>query len=310
MAANPYDQASRYLLRQFAAPLLAWLLRTPPRALDFVCWLDTRGIPWPGQPDRTCDTVAHLRDPDAGGMPWAVPVEFQLDPDAVMFGRGLAYLGGVWEDCKPTEHRGDRFQVGLVVVNLRGRGRCSRNMTLSRTRLRTSLDVVERNLAYIDADKTLTRIELGKAPAALLPLIPLFKGGHESVIITRWKSLAEQQSAEVRDVLSLALLFAEAAGCADLWREALKEFNMVESQVIKEWTAQARKEGVKEGKLEGLREGKVEDVLEVLRLKKTALPTDLEEGIRAIDDLVRLRAAFKAALSSATVEDFRRTTGL
>src|SRR4051812_48252392 len=119
MTANPYDQACRNLLRLFAGPLLAWLMRIPQQFLDFVGWLDTRGIPWPGQPDRTCDTVAYLRDTDAGGVPWAVPVEFQLDPDPVMFGRGMSYLGGVWEDIKPAEHRGDRFHVGLIVVNLR-----------------------------------------------------------------------------------------------------------------------------------------------------------------------------------------------
>lgn len=63
MTTNPYDQACRFLLQLFAAPLLAWLLRLPPGRPDFVGWLDTRGLPWPGQKDRVCDTVAHLRDP-------------------------------------------------------------------------------------------------------------------------------------------------------------------------------------------------------------------------------------------------------
>ena len=51
---NIYDQACRYLLRQCAIPLLAWLLRLPPGQLDFVEWLDTRALPWPGQSDRIC----------------------------------------------------------------------------------------------------------------------------------------------------------------------------------------------------------------------------------------------------------------
>ena len=76
MPENIFDQACRYLLRQCAAPLLTWLLRLPPGKLDFVEWLDTRSLPWPGQSDRTCDTVAYLRDGIAGGVPWAVPVEF------------------------------------------------------------------------------------------------------------------------------------------------------------------------------------------------------------------------------------------
>ena len=67
---NPFDQACRYFLRLWALPLLAWLLRLAPAELEFVEWLDTRHLAWPGQPDRTCDTVAHLRDPTQGGLPW------------------------------------------------------------------------------------------------------------------------------------------------------------------------------------------------------------------------------------------------
>ena len=121
MSPNRYDQACRFLLRLFAVPLLSWLLRLDPARLDFAGWLDTRGLPWPGEPDRTCDTVARLRDPQQNGRPFAVPVEFCVEPDARMFGRGLRYLGGLWEEYKPSAHPGDRFELGLVVVNLRGR---------------------------------------------------------------------------------------------------------------------------------------------------------------------------------------------
>ena len=89
MTPNPFDQACRYLLRLWAAPLLAWLLRLTPAQLDFVDWLDTRQVVWPGHPDQACDTVAHLRDPDRGGLPVAAVVEFQIAPDELMFGRGL-----------------------------------------------------------------------------------------------------------------------------------------------------------------------------------------------------------------------------
>jgi hypothetical protein len=92
---NPYDQACRFLLRQFDRPLLSWLLGLPLVELAFVDWLDTRALPWPGQSDRTCYTVAFLRDRVTGGLPWAVPVEFQIDPAPLMFGRGLEYLGSL-----------------------------------------------------------------------------------------------------------------------------------------------------------------------------------------------------------------------
>ena len=111
------------------------------------------------------------------------------------------------------------------MVNLRGQGRCSRKMKLSRTKLLTTLGVVERNLSRISADKTLRRIESGRAPAALLPWIPLFHGGDEPGIniISAWVRLAEQQTdANVRRVIPLTQDFAEAAGRIEAWREAME----------------------------------------------------------------------------------------
>jgi hypothetical protein len=300
---NPFDQACRYLLRPFVGPLLSWLLRLAPGRLDFVEWLDTRGLPWPGQPDRTCDTVAHLRDTVAGGVSWAVPVEFQSDPDPAMFGRGMVYLGNLWLDYRPTDLRGDRFEVGMIVVNLRGRGRCSRRMRLSGTKLLTRLGVVECNLSGLSAARTLARIEAGKAPAALLPWIPLFQGGGEPGIIAEWVRVAEAQTdAELRRVMPLAQYFAEAAGCIEAWREALRGWDVIKSQVFEEWTALA------DGKAR--REERATISLRILRRIQADLPADLEQAIRRIDDLARLDAVVESALSNTSIDEFRRATGL
>ena len=203
------------------------------------------------------------------------------------------------------------FEVGLVVVNLRGRGRCSRKMRLSGTRLRTGLGVVERNLSRLSAAKTLRRVEAGRAPAALLPWSPLFQGGGEPGIISTWVRLAEQQTdADVRRVLRLTLVFAEAVGGVEAWREAMEGWDVIESQVVKEWTALARQEGVKEGVTKGQREERVALLLRILRRTQASLPAELEQAIRGVDDLARLSAAIDSALSSASLEDFRRTTGL
>ena len=307
MPENIYDQACRYLLHVCAAPLLSWLLRLARSRLDFVGWLDTRALPWPGQPDRICDPVAHLRDTDAGGVPWAVPVEFQSDPDPAMFGRGMVYLGNLWLGRRPAELRGDRFEVGMIVVNLRGRGRCSRRMKLSGTRLLTALGVVERNLSRLSAAKTLRRIEAGKAPAALLPWIPLFHGGYQAGIISEWVRLAKQQTdADVLRVIPLTQYFAEAAGCREAWRETLEGLNVVKSQVFEEWTALAEQKGVNKGR----REERATMVLRFLRRMQADLPADLEQAIRGVDDLARLDAIVDIAFGSASIEDFRRATGL
>lgn len=188
---NYFDEACRYLLRRWGVPLLAWLLGLRPADVEFVEWLDTRQIPWPGHPGRICDTVAHLRDPRRGGVPVAAVVEFQIDPDELMTGRGLVYLGEVWLACKPTEHRGDRFDVGLVVVNLRGRGNASRRMTLGGAAFRTELCVQEWNFETLPAARVLRQVKRGKAPRGVLPWIPLFSGGNDDDIIKEWRRLAD-----------------------------------------------------------------------------------------------------------------------
>lgn len=147
MSPNPFDQASRYLAKLEPPGLLGWLLRLPADQMRFRGWLDARRISFPGELDRTCDTVAVLEDAARGGVPWALPVEFQIEPDPLMFGRLLGYLGSLWVELKPSAERGDRFQVGAVVVNLTGRGNTAQTMDWPEAGLLTRLGVVERNLA-------------------------------------------------------------------------------------------------------------------------------------------------------------------
>lgn len=303
MTPNPYDQACRYLLRLWAVPLLAWLLRLSPQQLEFVEWLDTRHVPWTGQPDRICDTVAHLRDQAKAGLPWAAVVEFQIQPDELMFGRGLSYLGDLWCNCKPTPHRGDRFEVGLIVVNLTGRGRASKRMRLTGTGLMTTLRVVERNLAALDARKVLRQVEEGKVPRVVLALLPLFKGGTRPGIISDWKRLADlEPDGEQRRALGLAVIFAEAAGRGELWRRELQEWNVIESQLVKEWQAQARKDGEIQGTLTAL--------LNVLEARYGSLPTDLATVLRACANLETLRSWTRLAGKKPSLAEFRQEAGV
>src|SRR4051794_17855555 len=178
-AGSVYDQACRFLLHLDAAVLL-WLLGLTAREVEFDSWLDTRGLPWPGQPDRTCDTVAYLRDLTDGGRPWAQVAEFQAQPDPEMFGRLLEYLGAAWRQLRPSGERGDRFCVGAVVVNLTGRGECGRTMRLGKSRVRLRLGVAEWNLADVSALGVLRRVQAGQAPRLLLAWLPLMKRGGEA----------------------------------------------------------------------------------------------------------------------------------
>src|SRR4051812_7170501 len=103
MSANPFDQASRYLAKLDPSSFLGWLLGLPPDAFRFRRWLDARQVRFPGEPDRTCDTVAVVEDLRRNNLPWAIPVEFQIAPDSEMFGRLLGYLGGLWLEVRPSD---------------------------------------------------------------------------------------------------------------------------------------------------------------------------------------------------------------
>src|SRR4029079_6159957 len=107
-------------------------------------WLDTRTLPFPGEPERTCDTVAALvdkTDPDAF---LALPIEVETTPGNDLFGRLLEYLARVWRELRPTEDIPDaHYQVVAAVVTLTGIGRTSRTMELKQTGLRTCMQVAE-----------------------------------------------------------------------------------------------------------------------------------------------------------------------
>jgi hypothetical protein len=75
MTPNPFDQGARYAAKLDPPGFLSWLVpqRTPP--LPFHYWLDTRSIPFPGDPERICDTVAAIQE--SAGIPvwWALVIE-------------------------------------------------------------------------------------------------------------------------------------------------------------------------------------------------------------------------------------------
>jgi hypothetical protein len=296
MAQNDFDQASRYAAKLDPVGFLAWVLRLAPEAFVYRGWLDTRNLPFPGEKDRICDTVAHLEDVAEHGLPWAVPVEFQLEPDADMFGRFLQYLGNLWRDKRPDPEPGSRFCVGAVVLNLTGRGNSSRDYHWPAAGLRSGLGVCERDLADLDAGQTLADIASGKTARCVLPWIPLLQRGDDSGIIAQWKELAEAEldSRRRSEYGSLALVFAEAAKREDTWKVALKEWNVIQSKQVAEWKNQAR----------------AETLIEVLEARFKSIPPELASAIQATTDRDTLKRLTAMAALAETLDDFRREAQL
>lgn len=219
MPVNHFDQASRFAAKLDAVEFIRWLLNLPADAFAFREWLDTRGLPFPGASDRISDTVASLEDLTRGGVPWVLAIEFQSQPDAKMFGRLLIYIGGLWLNYKPDNERGGRFQLGAAVVNLTGSGSTSGEMVWIEAGIELRFQVRERNLESESATDLLTGIEAGRWSRCLLPWIPLMSGGSNTDTIDKWKTLAEAEPSRLRkaEYAGLALVFADKAGCKELW---------------------------------------------------------------------------------------------
>src|SRR5262245_20258478 len=171
MSTNDYDRACRYLLRAYAAAMLRWLLRLPADQMQLQGWLEPR-MTEPGRDERISDTIAWLLNVKRNGVPWAVVVEFQIEPDPDMFGRLLEYLGAAYRLFRPSPEKGDRFQVGAVVVNLKGNGKSFRRVTWKEAGLDVRLKGREWNLAALDARRVLGEVEAGTAPRPVLAFVP------------------------------------------------------------------------------------------------------------------------------------------
>ena len=119
---NVYDQAARFAAKLDALGFLRWLLATLAADLIFARWLDTQTIPFPGEADRRCDTVAEIVHAAGLAPPWAMVIEFQTRPDADMPYRLLEYLGRLGRERRHGPHGRDRYLLAAVVVNLTGTG--------------------------------------------------------------------------------------------------------------------------------------------------------------------------------------------
>jgi hypothetical protein len=290
---NPFDQACRGLLRRGRVELLCWLLKVPAASLRFVRWLDTH-LTVPGQPERIGDTIAHVLRVDQNHFPWAIPVEFQVAPDALMFGRVMVNEGLVWMLEKPSEEAGDRFNLQAVVVNLTGVGRSARRMSWLPD-AGTFLETIEWNLAALDANAILEQVASGEVPRELLAWVSLMQNGGEPATIQRWLEVAAQESDPRRKAdLALVELFADLTDRTDVWKKALEGFNVIESITYNRWVAKA----------------KIEDVLGFLEGRFGPVPAETKEKIEATTSLEELRRLVTLAAKAGSLDEFRKTAGV
>lgn len=86
---------------------------------------------------------------------------------------------------------------------------------------------------------------------------------------------------------------SEAAKRQEIWKEALKGWNVIESQIVKEWQEQARVEE------------RVQNLLSILRIRFGKIPANLEKKIQAKEPDV-LKELVEQALRVVTLDEFRK----
>jgi hypothetical protein len=297
---NVYDQAARFAAKLDPGGFLRWLLAGFDPDLTFTRWLETQTIPFPGEPDRRCDTVAELVPASGLAPPWAAIIEFQTRPDTEMPYRLLEYLGRLGRELRHGPHGRDRYQLAAAVVNLTGTGVVvSVEMVLPgeagpELRFRPRA----RNLREVSAAETLAGIASGAIARCLLPWVPLMDGGDTTESLAEWKRLAAPETnRRLRaEYGGLALQFAELAGCRVEWDKLLEDWNMEESQVVAEWMAK------------GLAKGRREDLLRILSLRFPGpLPSEMIAVIQSESDAGRLSHWLDEAVRCDSLEHFQAT---
>jgi hypothetical protein len=295
---NVYDQAARYAVKLDPGGSCRWLVPGLDPAIGFRQWLDTRTLPFPGQPDRTCDTVAALARAGEPSTPWALVIESQAEPDPDMLDRLLEYLARLRRELRHGPERRDKYQVVAAVLNLTGPVQPDLlEMSLPGPVVpNLALHAVVKTLRAEDAAATLDDIAAGRIARCLLCWISLMSGADEPGTIERWKLVAgaEPDSRLRADYAALALIFAGLAGRKDSWKQALEGWNMLESSVVEEWKAEAEAKAKRDA------------IRRVLQFRfPDSVPADLETALGGQADLDKLSLWFDASLRVASPDEFR-----
>jgi hypothetical protein len=300
---NRFDQSARYAAKRLdAVGFLRWLVPAAFSEWAFRDWLDTRTLPFPGEPDRTCDTVAGF-DPQSGeGLPVAFVIEFQSEPQGDMLERLAEYILRLRREPPPRPRRGMPYLVAGAILNLTGKAQAPtwEMVPAGFGGAGLRLQVVVRTLREESAAATLAGLAQGHIARCILPWIPLMQRAEEPAILEEWKRLAvaEPEARRRADYAVLALIFAELAGHAPAWRAGLEGWNMVESQVALEW--------ITEGETRGRVATKRADILQALQVRfGPAVPSSVSTAVAVQTDLAVLQRWFDQALTAPTLDAFR-----
>ena len=234
---NPFDQNARFAAKSLDPPgFLRWLLPAAFDGWDFRGWLDTRTLPFPGEPDRTSDTVAEFRRTHGDAPALALVVEFQTRPRSEMLERLAEYVLRFRREVPFDVEPRTPYLVAGVLVNLTGPPQAPvwemAPPDLGGLGLRFEAGV--RTLSVETADTTLAGIADGRIARCVLPWVPLMSGAGEAAIVEEWKRLAvgEADERKRRDYAGLAMIFADLADREAVWESGLEGWEVERSRFL------------------------------------------------------------------------------
>jgi hypothetical protein len=257
-AGNHFDQMSKYTARLRPEAFFRWLLKRRDRLKRFGGWLPEQAIPYPGAETRICDCAAHMTDELRHGVPWAIVVEFKSEPDIDVIDQVGIYGHYIRKTVFPQAGQKGRYRTAGIVVNLTGvQPPYEDDIYEDIPQLSSTSSPMIVNLSTYSASETLREIEAGDCDLCILPWVALMQGAEEADIIEWWKRLAatEEKSTFRSDYAIAAEVFANAAGCYDVWAKALEGWNVTESLAVKKYIAMGETKGLEKGVAQGLEKG-------------------------------------------------------
>jgi hypothetical protein len=303
-----FDQTARDLSKMDGLAFFTWALAcdAPELRLSFLGWEDTRQLVRPGEPDRTNDLVAQLRDEQENDRPIWLIGEIEVEPE-----KGILYRLGQYElnlgkevnpDCDP-----DGPRVGSLLINLTGTQKVRRlDGSWAKTDRGTRLAPFVVDVAKEDAALTLAKIEVGLLGPPIAPYVVLMRGRSDPKLIERWPDVVAEKEPDIarrvrfRDA---ALVFAELTRAQVSWLRILEDWQMRESQYIKKW------ESVGEDR--GSLRTKRADLLNVVKFRlEDPVPEPIRLAIEGTNDLNTLDRWLQAAATLDTIVEFRKAMNL
>ena len=319
-AANVYDQAIRHLMQSDPMGMIRWLVPGLSADTRWIDWHDSRNLPFPGFGDLICDLIADLSDRPKGPPTHALVLEFMARAKTTVIDRALLYVIEAYRRLRHGKDRKGRYQTHVAIINLTERNRpCviesrpPRDPNAVPTQEGWIFKPTIRNIRDDDAAETLEGIENKSIPFGALPLVPLMKGGGKPDIIARWRKNVEQVTHEHwrPNLPPLAVLFAELRKRHHIWARALKGWDMLTSEWVRQWQDVGERKGEQKGEQKGRLEQAQEALLTVLKARFHDLGGNgLESQIAKQTDAAILSQWLVNASVSPSLAEFRKRTKL